>query len=196
MRKRATVTLVLIGLAVSAMLLGGCKMTPDLPEPADLPQETTAITVFYSTGRTLVEEPTVVDAADLYRGALTEMLKAQPTKNADIAIVQTTAAVLSAELDEATGLLTIDWGSEVLAFEAEPAEKRLAYAAIMMTVGQFPEVKQVQFTVNGQAGGEIGGLDVEKFWGDVSLMDQPWDVIRPPSYVDPSAESSETTAAQ
>jgi hypothetical protein len=188
-------TLAAVAAIAVSLLVAGCQTGSNIPEPQNLPKETTSVSVFYSTGRTLVEEPTVVDATDLYRATLEKMLEAQPTKNTDIAIVQTTAEVLSAELDD-EGLLTVDWSSEVLSFEAEPDEKRLAYASIMMTLGQFPEVKKVQFTVNGQTEGEIGGMQVADFWGDVSLVDQPWNVLRPPNYVDPSLESSETTAAQ
>jgi hypothetical protein len=39
-------------------------------------------------------------------------------------------------------------------------------------------VKFVRFTVEGKEEGSIGGKDVEKFWGTVSLKGQPWKVVR------------------
>ncbi|MDP2181279.1 MAG: GerMN domain-containing protein [Actinomycetota bacterium] len=185
-----------IGLAalVSAALLllsAGCNSgSPGIPDPKDLPTETTSTAVFFSTGRSLVSEPVRVDATNAIEETVREMLKSAPTVNRDIAIVQTTAELLSFSMDESTGVVTLDWAGDVLAFDAEPAEKRLAYAAILMTLGQFPEVEMVRFTVEGKDTGVIDGRDIQVFWVDVSLMDQPWDALRPP---EPVGESSTET---
>ena len=87
------------------------------------------------------------------------------------------------------GVLVIDWSPEVLDFEATDDEKVLALAAILRTFGQFDEVKKVKFTVGGKAEGTANGKDIEDFWGRISLIGQPWDVLRAP--VEPG--SDETT---
>jgi hypothetical protein len=183
--------LALVALFALAALAAGCASQPgrDIPEPTGVSEETTATTVFYSTGRTLVQEPVVVDASDLYQSTLEKMLAADPAENRDIAIVQTVAPMNEVTFDEETGLVTVDWDPDVLLFEAEGAEERLAYAAIMMTLGQFPEVKLVRFTVDGKDEGTIGGKDIRTFWGSVSLHGQPWPALRPP------APSEEATAS-
>lgn len=180
-------TLAMIAALLMALLvLSGCNALgqggSNVPEPEGIPQETTSTAVFYSTGRTLVEELVVVDATNVYEATLKEMLLAQPKENAQIAIVQTQAPFKSVVINDETGLITIDWDPDVLLFDAEPEEKRLAYASIMMTMGQFPEVKRVKFTVDGREDGQIDGKDVKEFWGSVSLNGQPWDALRPPNF--------------
>jgi hypothetical protein len=172
------------------VILVGCapRTGGDIPEPSGVAVETTVTVVFYSTGRTLVEEPVVVDATEVHKATLERMLEAQPVENEDIAIVQTVAPVRSVVLDEETGTLTVDWDADVLLFEADETEERLAFASIMMTLGQFAEVKSVRFTVGGKEEGSIDGKDIKAFWGSVSLNGQPWDALRPPS----SEEATET----
>lgn len=168
----------------------GIQPATDLPEPSGTATETTETSVFYATGRTLLQEKKVVDAADPYVSTLEELLLASPENNADVAIVQPFAQVKSITVED--GLATIDWTSSILDFEAEPGEKRIALASILATMGQFPEVDRVQFTVEGKSEGEIDGKDIVDFWGDVSLLNQPWDVIRVQGR--PSGESTATTA--
>lgn len=167
--------MILVGLLLAA----GCGgSTAGIPEPRDLPEETVQVSVFFSSGRTLVEEPRVVDAGDVYRATLRELLEALPVLNTDIAVVQPEADVRSAILTE--GELTIDWSPEVLAFEADDQEKVLALAAILATMGQFPEIETVRFKVDGKSDGTIDGADVIDFWGNVTLRAQPWKVMRVP----------------
>jgi hypothetical protein len=179
MRRSAGKLAALFLLATSLGALTGCSaIGSKIPEPTGVPAKTASANVYYATGRTLVEESKVVDASDLYASTLGEWLKASPKSNPSIAIVQPVAEPLSVKLD-AQGMLTIDWPSEVLGFKAESQEQLVALAGILRTMGQFPEVKKVRFTVEGKTSGSIDGKDIEKFWGGVSLKAQPWDVLRP-----------------
>lgn len=184
MTRRILQALIAAGLcsALAAGGLMGCSagVGSDIPEPSGVATETTETAVFYSTGRSLLEERKVVGAPDAYEATLRELLRALPESNPDVAIVQPEADFNSVSLDE-DGVITIDWKAEVLDFEAEPKEKRLAFAALLMTMGGFPEVEKVRFTVEGKDSGEIEGRDVEAFWGDVSLKGQPFKVLRPPT---------------
>lgn len=170
----------------AALLLGAsaCKRGVDVPPPTDLPAETTVTQVYYATGRSLVQEQAVVDSSDVYASTLRVLLEADPKANEQIAIVQPVAEVLSVTFVD--GTITIDWSADVLAFEAEPDEKRIALAGILRTFGEFAEVKQVRFTVEGKTSGKAGGKDIEAFWGDVSLKGQPWDVLRAGEAEEPS----------
>lgn len=196
MRKGSAIAFVGLALAATLVMTAGCTSGSDIPDPSNLPTETTSTAVFFSTGRSIVQESVRVDAADPIGETLKEMLKAEPQVNSDIAIVQTTAAVNSVELDEATHVVTVDWSADVLSFDAEPAEKRLAYASILLTLGQFPEVEQVRFTVDGKDSGVMDGRDIQEFWGDVSLADQPWDVLRPPGPGDGSTTETGTAGSE
>jgi spore germination protein GerM len=173
----------------AAAMLVGCAPDRRIPEPTGVPQETTATSVYFATGRSLVEERVVLSAKGTYKAALEFWLRAVSEEHPGIAIVQPQAKVLSATLKD--GTLTIDWSREVLDFEAEPSEKMIALAGILRTMGEFPEIQKVRFTVEGKTSGTVGGKDIEAFWGTVSLKGQPWDVLRRPS----QSGSDETTSA-
>ncbi|MCZ7661571.1 MAG: GerMN domain-containing protein [Thermoleophilia bacterium] len=189
LRKLSTVSLLLAVLAVA--LLSGCTEAPanDIPEPTGVPEETVRVSVFFSTGRTIVEEPRVLDATDTYGQVFAEFIGAQPEINPDVAIVQPEATITSVTV--ADGVMTIDWSRDVLSFEADDSEKTLALAAILLNAGQFPQVSTVVFTVEGKTSGELDGKDIAYFWGRVSLKGQPFEVLRPPR---PSEEGQETTS--
>ncbi len=182
-RSRLVLAALAAALLLSATALAGCGGvgSRDLPPPSEMPDETVRVSVFFSTGRSLLEERRVVDATDVYSSTLDALL-AGDAETPDVAIVQPRAAYRSVTL--ADGVITIDWDREILDFDADPEEYRLAWAAFIMTFGQFPEVEQVAFTVEGMDAGEIDGRDIAEFWGEVTFANQPWDVQRPPEYDD------------
>lgn len=182
----------LIAVVALAAMLSGCSTAGrGIPEPTGVAAETTETSVFYSTGRSLFEEKKVVDDKNVYVATLTKLLEATPESDSQVAIVQPTAKVLSVKVDK-DGVATVDWSKDVLDFQATDAEKNLAWASIMMTLGQFQEIKQVRFTVEGKDSGQVGGMDVAKFWGRIPLKGQPWKAIRPPA---PKSSSAAATGA-
>ena len=185
---RVGLALTLAALAAVAAISGCSSPGADLPQPELVAEETTITGVFFSSGRTLVEERRIVDANDVYVATMNEWLAAVPEENPDMAIVQPEAEVVSVTLSE--GVLTIDWSAEVLDFEATESEQLVTLAGILRTFGQFPEIDQVRFTVEGVEEGEVNGKDVQTFWGSVTLIEQPWDVFRP----QPPPESEESSA--
>jgi hypothetical protein len=192
MRRYIVIGMTAAWLAAVALTVG-CAASSVAPVPGpseDMPAETTVTAVFFSTGRTLVEEPRVIDASRPYEAALEELFEALPEleQNKDIAIVQPASGPRSVVFKD--GLITLDWDRNVLDFEAEDSEERLAFAAILMTLGEFPEVKKVQFTVEGKTEGTIDDKDIRSFWGSISLIGQPWDVLRQPPK--PSELATET----
>ena len=165
----------------------------DIPEPTGVAQKTMAVSIYFSTGRTLVEEPRVIDGGpNRYYAALDEVLNATPQMddNKGIAIVQPETRPKSVKIDD-KGVVTVDWPKNVLDFEADDREERLAFASILMTLGQFDEAKKVRFTVEGKDKGTIGGKKIEDFWGSIGLQGQPYDVIRAPAKPSEEATGSE-----
>lgn len=182
----ATLMLASAGLAGCTGRTGG-----EVPEPTlDMPLRTEQVSVYFATGRSLTQEYRIVDAENIYESTLTELMEAE-SENPELAIVQPVADFRSVTLED--GVLTIDWDRAILDFEADPEEYTIAWGAFILTFGQFPEVEKLVFTVEGQTDGEIDGKDVEEFWGQVTLADQPWDVQRPPGYEDPDAAAEDTT---
>lgn len=167
---------------IMLLLIGGmlgCVGTENVPPPEiTLPAKTRSISVFYATGNTLVEERHIVaDDKEIIKTTLNALLAAQPKDNADIAIVQPECDVLAVTVND-NGVATVDFSREVLDFEATKKEKVLAYGAIIETLKQFDSVKSVKFSVEGQEKGSVSGKDIHKFWGDVSLIGQPWAIER------------------
>ena len=182
MARRTTtgvLAVVAIALVAGLLVLPGCgpRVADDLPDPtAGLSEQTTETVIYYATGRTLLGEVRVIDRTAPYEDALRTLLEALPESNQEVAIVQPVAGYNSVTVED--GIVTIDWQPEVLDFEAEDAEERLAYASILATFGVFPEIEQVRFLVDGKEDGQIDGKEIRDFWGSVSLNGQPWDVIR------------------
>lgn len=163
---------------IMLLLIGGtfgCIGSADVPPPQiSLPDKTRSISVFYATGNTLVEERHIVaDDKEVIKTTLNELLAARPRDNADIAIVQPECDILAVKVNS-KGVATVDFSREVLDFEATKKEKILAFAAIIETLKQFKHIKAVKFMVEGQEKGLLSGKDVHGFWGDVSLIGQPW----------------------
>ncbi len=175
----------------SVVALGGCAGA-DIPAPKGVPQKTAETAVYFSTGRSLIEEKRLVDATNKYADTLTKLLAADPKDHPGVAIVQPVAKVKSVTFKD--GLITVDWSKDILKFDADPSEKVLAWAAFLETFGQFPEVKTVKFTVEGKDSGTIDGKSVQNFWGRISLKGQPWKALRPPDYASLNASSTVPTA--
>lgn len=197
--RRVAVAAATAALVASATLMvtgcGGAQDAGDVPPPTmAIPERTETVSVFFATGRSLTEERRLIDVDDKYAATLAELMEGVPEETPDIAIVQPEAEARSVTLED--GLLTIDWERTILDFTAEPEEYRIAHAAFLVTFGQFAEVERVAFTVEGKDTGTIDGKDIGRFWGEVTLADQPWDVARPPGYDDPAASEEETPAAE
>lgn len=177
------------GLLLCASFVAGCSDAASVPPPTELPDETRSVSVYFSTGRSLLEEPRVVDATDVYTATLEELLAAEP-ENKDTAVVQPEAAIRSVTFD--SGLVTVDWDPAVLEFEADDGEYQLAWAALLLTMGQFEEVERMAFSVDGKTEGMVNDRDIAEFWrGVVTLKDQPWDVTRPPGFGDEATATPE-----
>jgi spore germination protein GerM len=167
--------LTLLAAIIFSISLIGCGTSNDVPEPTiPLPDKSANVSVFYATGNTLVEEKHIVaDDRNVVQTTLNELLAAKPQTYTDIAIVQPECKVINVKIDK-KGLATIDFDKRVLTFDAPPKEKRLAYAAIAQTLKQFKNIKAMKFLVEGKDKGTVLGKDVQKFWGDLSLKYQPW----------------------
>lgn len=142
---------------------------------SNVSEETTETSIFYSTGRSLLEERRIVPADDAYEATLKELLLASPESNPDVAIVQPEAGFNSVTIKD--GVLTIDWKKDILDFEVEDKEERLAFASFLATFGRFEEVKTIRFTVDGREEGTVGDKKIEDFWGSVSLREQPFEPL-------------------
>jgi len=171
-------------LVFGAASLAGCTRTrsEEIPAPTvDLTKETTSISVFYPTGKIIIEERRVVQMSDnLPLVALRELFKAQP-KEHEILVVLPQAKVNSV-IVEKDGTAVVDFSKEILNFPEDSTEAKLAaFAAIVETLKQFDNIKRLKITVEGKEKGNIDGKSIEEFWGEITLKKQPIEIIRKPS---------------
>ncbi|MCX7831731.1 MAG: GerMN domain-containing protein [Actinobacteria bacterium] len=179
MKKRLLNALILI--FALTIVLSGCarERSAEIPDPTiDLSKETTSISVFYPTGKIIIEERRVVAKDEnLPLVALRELFKAEPKEN-KIQVVLPKAKVNSVKVEK-DGTAIIDFSREILKFPENSKEAKLAaFAAIVETLKQFENIKSFKITIEGKEKGTVGGLSIEKFWGDISLKRQPINIIR------------------
>jgi hypothetical protein len=81
-------------------------------------------------------------------------------------------------------------------FTIQPRVTRMGVAAGQLVIVRPGGGKDApEFTVEGKDSGSVGRMDVAKFWGFVGLNGQPWKVIRPPHWVDPSKPATSSASA-
>lgn len=162
-----------------SLIISGCSSDEIPPPTVSLTSsETTSISIFYPNGSILIEERQVVPVSDnLPEVALKRLFAASP-KEEKMIVVLPEAKVKSVKVDKKTGICTVDFSKEILDFpENEKKAKVVAFASIIETLKQFPEVKKLLITVEGKETGVINGKKIEDFWWDVSLKKQPLEIV-------------------
>lgn len=173
-----TTAALLAGL-VGLVAAGCARETIPEPDATKVGAETTAVSVFYPTGKLLVEERHVVPTQEnMPLVALRELFKAQP-QEFKIVVTLPEAKVRSVVVDRATGIATVDFTRDILDFPSEDRKAKLvAFAAISETLAQFDEIKGFRILVEGKSRGTIGGRRIEDFWGAVGLSEKPFPINR------------------
>lgn len=176
---------ILLALIFGVLVLSGCSTfsgSEEIPKPTTplvSEKETTAVSVFYPTGKILIEERHVVPLSDnLPLVALRELFKAEP-KEYQIAVILPKAKVKSVKVDK-EGTAYVDFDARILNFPKSDIKNAelVAFAAIVETLKQFDNIKRIVITVEGKSKGQINGKSIENFWGKVTLKKQPINIIR------------------
>lgn len=141
-------------------------------EPIQPVNETMDVAVYYLKSDknefNLVREIHKVEKSDdAVRTALTELISGTPLTKWAYRVMPPDTKILSIIIDK--GLATVDFSAEVLKANVGAEGESLGINAIVNTLTEFPSIKKVQFTVNGQA---ENGMD---WWGHVGLYDQPFE---------------------
>ncbi len=171
-----TRALVIAFAAMSVAAVAGCSANVPEPTESKIAEEMAVVSVYYPDGETLTEERHIVpDDGNLPQVALSRLFEASP-QEFEIAVLLPEATVNSVEVDE-TGVCTVDFSREILDFPRDERKaKVLAFASIIETLRQFPEIQSLMITVEGQDSGSIDGKSVDEFWGDVRLPPTPLDI--------------------
>ncbi|MCL4499917.1 MAG: GerMN domain-containing protein [Chloroflexi bacterium] len=175
-RKKGLAVVSMIFVAAVALLATGCQNDTQkaLEAPPGLPKnDTVSVFVYWPVGGgELVKESKVVEkSSNMPKTVVQELFKRQPGSKQILPILPN-AKVLDVTVKD--GLATVNFDRKILDFQGSQKNQVGALAAIVSTLTQFSEVKQVQFQIEGKTQGTIGGKDIQAFWGDVTLKDQPW----------------------
>lgn len=180
---RPLMLLFLGALLAIAALASGCSLDgrtrssvteDDLSVERIVEATSTEISLFYPSADTVVEEKvTLSDPARPELQAMRMLFQRDPS-DPSVKVTLPDAKVRDVRMED--GLATVDFSRDVLVDDASERMQRVALVSIMYTLRQFAEVKQVAFTVEGKTSGELGGKDVRRFWGEVTLDQAPWSV--------------------
>ena len=178
-RRRAR-TLLAAVLAAFLLLTGaGCRPAAESTPPAEEPSAGAPpaaqmpLAVYYvkytEDDAYLVREVHQVPRTpEVARAALGELISGTPLTPGAGRVLPANTQVRGIRIDE-NGLATIDFTPEVLAANVGSAGEALGIASIVNTLTEFPTIKKVSFTVNGQVDDRT-----RDWWGHVGLYGQPF----------------------
>lgn len=167
---------VLIPLFILVLLASGCSKDSSQTKSgqenqAKTPAETTDIAVYYlkssETEFFLVREVHKVEKTPkMAEAAVNELIKGTPATAGAARVLPPNTRVLGVKIDQ--GLATVDFSSEVLRANVGSEGEALGIASIVNTLTEFPSIKKVSFTVEGQV------EKAQDWWGHVGLSEQPF----------------------
>lgn len=165
----------LIILLMAGLAFGGCvRQRVELPV---LPKEepTTRVTVYSPSSDGLIGEDRYIPTKDYQpRKLLQELISKKGVKYTRPfkPFLPPGTKILSLKVDK--GLATVNFSREVLNVKGSETMQRYAVAAIVETLKQFKSIEMVKFQVEGREKGKIDGRNIEDWWGEVTLKEQPW----------------------
>jgi spore germination protein GerM len=137
------------------------------------PKKTVKVVVYYPAEGAIFGEDHFVDKTDnLPLAALKELFQGEPLYKKIKPILPQNVKILGVTVKD--GLATVNFSREILDFKVDKRSQELALGAIVQTLSEFPNIAKVKFLVEGKEKGTIAGRSIEKFWGAVTLKQQPW----------------------
>ena len=170
---RRVLLVVLLGICIT--LLFGCARRRIQPTPAPVPpvKPDLALVVYYSkfteeNDAYLVREVHLVpQTQDPKRAAVEELINGQPQTPGAFRVLPKGTRVLGIKVVQSVA--TVDFSKEVLNANVGASGEDVGIKSIVYTLTEFPDVRQVAFTVNGAV--DQRAMD---WWGHVGLYQQPF----------------------
>ncbi|HEY3373667.1 MAG TPA: GerMN domain-containing protein [Candidatus Aquicultor sp.] len=188
---KKSVLLLVAASLLTALLAVGCAKKTSQPTVNSATSSTTATTQASSTTasgeemtltlyfakefRTTMflvpERRTVPKTVSVAKAALEELIKG-PEQQGLASFIPKTTKVLAVNIKD--GLATVDFSREVLNANVGANGEELGIAQIVNTLTEFPNIKKVSFLIEGKSKGQVGGREIQDWWGHVGLSDQPF----------------------
>jgi len=170
------ITAVLVFLV--AVVLAGCSKkdaaVDEIAKSLEKQDELVEMYVFYPGEDMIIEEAREIEKSKFGPEEAVRQIFETPRSGKEFNPVMPDTKVVGVAVDG--GVATVNFERSVLNFEASKVNQQLVIAAIAKTLAQFPDVKQLKFKVEGLEEGIIDGKNVEDFWGEITLKNQPWKV--------------------
>ncbi len=167
----------LIILIVLGLFLSGCQPTgqpndPGHNDPGSVEPQMMDVAVYYAkatdTEYYLVREVHQVAQTDqVARAALNELIQVDPVTDGAARLLPADTKILGINIEQ--GLATVDFSADVLQANVGSSGEALGIASIVNTLTEFPTIKRVSFTVEGQVDDQV-----MNWWGHVGLYEQPF----------------------
>ncbi|MBI5232027.1 MAG: GerMN domain-containing protein [Coriobacteriales bacterium] len=177
------IPVVLTAALSSAAMVAGCASSTRAESATDselleidraVDASSTEVSVFYPSTDTILEEKTVLGGEGSPELQALRVLFAGKPRNPEFKATVPPATVRSVVVKD--GIAWVDFSRNVLVTGASDEVQRVTLVAVIYTLKQFEGIERVAFTVEGRTSGSLGGKDVAKFWGTVTLKDMPWSV--------------------
>lgn len=182
----ALLTLSLLVFALSGCVGQKLQAEGDGNQHAQTPQENLNIAVYYvkytpETAYLVREVHTIPPTDKPLKAAVEELIRVKPQTEGAVNIIPPDTRVLDVKVENATAC--VNFSREVLQANIGSQGEGLGIQSIVNTLTEFPEVKSVEFKVEGK-------LDdrARDWWGHVGLYEQPFKrnlakVFEPPMWI-------------
>ncbi len=173
-----------LSLLLAALIIAaGCAKQPNyLGAPPGLPKSDDAsayiqVTIYYPDKDALAKEThDIPKKPDRIKAALEVLFENKPNNSNINSVVPDGVKILGVKVEK--DLAIINFNRNILLFNDDKKGQDLLLSAIISTASDAGRgrIKLVKFQVEGKEKGQIDGRDVQNFWGDVTLKQQPWKI--------------------
>ncbi len=173
-----------LSLLLAALIIAaGCAKQPDyLGAPPGLPKSDDAsaymkVTIYYPDKDALAKEThDIPKKPDRIKAALEVLFENKPNNSNINSVVPDGVKILGVKVEK--DLAIINFNRNILLFNDDKKGQNLLLSAIVSTASGAGQgrIRLVKFQVEGKEKGRIDGKDVQNFWGDVTLKQQPWKI--------------------
>lgn len=169
--RNITILVLIMGML---FLASGCEnlVTNNNKTPSEPVVKTTNVVVYYpkmtDTEDYLVREVhQLKQTTDMPKTAVEELIKGKIVTDGAYKVIPAATKVLGVKVDK-QGVATVNFSTEVLDANVGSSGEAMGIASIVNTLTEFPNIKKVSFTVDGQVNKAID------WWGHVGLSEQPF----------------------
>ncbi|MDI6716170.1 MAG: GerMN domain-containing protein [Actinomycetota bacterium] len=168
----------ILSATLAALLITGCsresKVAREVSQRLQNQEDLVQINICYPANGMLIEETREIEKSKFGPAEAVRQIFEAPNVVKEYKPAIPITKVLDVKIESDTAIVNFE--RSVLNFKASEFDQQLVIAAITNTLAQFPNIKKLKLQVEGRESGKIGGKDIEKFWGGVTLKSQPWKV--------------------